>query len=181
MKPIIKPITNLPIKNFLTGEEYHLSSFDSLLSSDQLKQMVEACNQPLIFNFLFKTMFGGRKYNIEDAKKFESMNIKAWKEQKQFIFLIKNKDDRIISMLDIKSLGPESEIGYWSDVNYPGLMTNALTEIISIAKKSGYKSLHALILPHNKKSISLSERLGFRYVRKVFERKKHLRKYTLNL
>jgi RimJ/RimL family protein N-acetyltransferase len=181
MKQIIKPITNLPIKNFHTGEEYYLSSFNQPLTNIQLQQLVVTCNQPPIFKFLFESMFGGRKYNLKDAIKFTTDNIRNWKQQKQFTFHITNKDRQIVAMLDIKSPPIGSEIGYWADKNHPGLMTNALKEIINLSKKAGYKSLHTLILSTNQRSINLSKRLGFKYEKEVFEREKYLDKYTLDL
>ena len=163
MKTIIKPITNLSTKNFLTQEECYLSSLTYPFSDSDIKQIVSICNQPLIYKILFKKKLNNKPYQKKDALKFQKWANKGWKNQTWFVFTIRNKKGDIISCMDIKTTPPIAEVGYWSNKNYPGIITNAVKEMINLAKKANYKSLFAKILPTNYKSQNLVKRVGLKY------------------
>lgn len=178
MKPP-KPIT---IKNHLSAESCIISPLTKKFSEKDLIDLVESCNQPLIYNNLFKQKFDGRPYQKNDALEFANIGIMGWKQQKEFIFIIRNSEGKIVGGMDIKS-DPKTpaEIGYWADSNHSGFMTNAAKAMIDWAKDQNYTSLYALIVPQNTKSKSLVERLGFIYSGETKQRNKLYHKYTLTL
>ena len=51
-----------------------------------------------------------------------------------------------------------AELGYWSNPEFTGYMTNALKVFVSELKKLGFKSVYALTRPENKRSLGLLER-----------------------
>jgi RimJ/RimL family protein N-acetyltransferase len=48
-------------------------------------------------------------------------------------------------------------------MNSPGVMTNAVKCLITIARNAGYRKLYALVEPVNIKSIGVVQRSGFTY------------------
>lgn len=161
---IIDTPTNEIVFNYKTGEECSLVSNDnpSKISETDLIKITEICNQPSIYNFLFKFRLEGRPYTIDDAKGFVEWIAEGWKNQQWFVFLIRNNQNEIIGAIDIKSNNLDSaEIGYWADGNYSGIMTNAVKKIIEIAALAGYKSLYATTMPNNDRSQNVLTRNSF--------------------
>ncbi len=179
MKTIIKPITNLPVKNFLTGEELYISSLNYPFSESDIKQIISICNQPLIYEILFKKKLNSKPYQKKDAQKFQKWANKGWKDQTWFVFTIRNKQGDIVSCMDIKITPPKAEIGYWSNSKHPGIMTNAVIKMVDLAKKAKYKSLFARVLPTNYKSQNLLKRVGFKYSTRTMYEETLCFKYVL--
>ncbi|NDC37787.1 MAG: hypothetical protein EBZ48_07010 [Proteobacteria bacterium] len=62
-----------PITNRRTGTVYQMTpALHVPVSAEQLDTLVSICNEPAIYEFLFRDKRGGRSYQIEDAKSFFS-------------------------------------------------------------------------------------------------------------
>ncbi|MFA7252239.1 MAG: GNAT family N-acetyltransferase [Candidatus Paceibacterota bacterium] len=151
------------IVNYLTGEKYEmLGGKDMAFSDEDIKKIVEICNRPNTYDILFKKMCAGKPYTEENAKAFTNYAKGGWEKQTNFVFIIRKADSEIIGAIDIKSPNTErAEIGYWSDENYSGFMTNTVNELLSLAKEGGFKKLFAGVLARNSKSVGVLERSGF--------------------
>ncbi|MBU4209846.1 GNAT family N-acetyltransferase [Patescibacteria group bacterium] len=159
----ITPIKEV-ITNHKTNEECFLVSNEngSKFTKADLTKITQICNQPLVYNFLFKYKFKGRSYRINDAKKFIEWIVEGWTKQKWFVFFIRNSQNEIIGAIDIKSNNLElTEVGYWADYNHSGIITNATQTLIKLAKRVGYKKLYATTMPNNSRSQNVLTRNGF--------------------
>jgi len=153
----------IPFRNFINSKEYFLSRADSWPNDAATQTLISRkCNQPLIYQFLFKEKFKGRPYAQSDAKDFMSWAHKGWAEQSYFVFFIADHEQQIVGTLDIKSNSTKSaEVGFWSDAETPGNLSNALLEMIHVAKATGFNKFHAYALPNNLKSVGVLQRTGF--------------------
>lgn len=161
---IFKTPINEKIQNFKTGEVCHLVSNEKIeyFENKDYDKITKICNQPAVYDFLFKERLNGEEYKKENAIKFVDWMIDGWENQKWFVFLVRNSQNEIIAAIDIKSDNLESaEIGCWADENNPGIMTNATLKLLDLASKSGYKELFALIKPNNLRSQNVVTRSGF--------------------
>lgn len=151
------------ISNFKTGEKYKLEGGNQMvLTENDVNKIVEICNQENTYEMLFRKLFNNKEYTIEDAKNFINKVKAGWRNQNEFIFFVRKIENEIIGAIDIKSTDKErAEVGYWSDENYSGFMTNTLNELIKIAKEAGYKKLFAGVRDDNDKSINVLIRAGF--------------------
>lgn len=131
-----------------------------------IEQIVEICNEELIYSILFSFNFKGQKYTPDKAQSFIDYSLKGWKENKNFVFIIHTGGDKLAGVIEIKSNDKEcSEIGYWSSSKHPGIMTNALRELKKYAKSKGYKKLGAMVRTNNFGSQKVLKRNGFEYVK----------------
>ena len=132
------------------------------MKKEDIEKIVEICNRPGTYDFLFSKIFKGRAYTEADAKWFLNFVKEGWENQTNFVFIIRKSDSEIIGVIDIKSANLDrAEIGYWADENYSGFMTNTVNELLSLAKEGGFKKLFAGVLARNDKSIKVLERSGF--------------------
>ncbi|MBU4210474.1 GNAT family N-acetyltransferase [Patescibacteria group bacterium] len=168
MKNKTKILFTTPIKdviaNYKTGEKCVLVSNEATnkFTKADLIKIIKICNQPPVYNFLFKYRLKSKPYELNDAKEFTKWIVEGWNKQKWFVFLIRNSQDKIIGAIDIKSDNLDlAEIGYWADGNSLGIMTNATQRLIELAKKAGYKKLYATTMPNNDRSQSVLTRNGF--------------------
>lgn len=164
------PIFNQPVIEHFTGyrseKKYRLLSIDGNFkaSEDDLKNITKICNEELVYRFLFQDRLKGSPYIINDARKFIVWARDCWEKGESFFFLIRDEDNNIVACLDINSNNLESAaIGYWATKNSPGIMTNAVKRLCTIAKKAGYKKFYALVEPVNIRSIGVLQRAGFTY------------------
>lgn len=182
------PIFNEPISvNF---EKYNSDEVCTLVSLDQVRDLsnsdmetiIEICNQPLIYNFLFYNRLKGRKYSNADADRFTMWAKEGWKNKTHFVFLIKSEKDGIVACCDIKSPDLDSaEIGYWASNRSSGVMTNAINLLCDIAHKAGYKSIFGLVDPTNTKSLGVLSRNNFQNTGIVTEEGKEYLKFIKGL
>lgn len=165
-KPEFRKNIEREITNFKTGEIYKLIGGQEMAFSDEdIKQVNAICSQEEVYNVLFKIRFNNRPYTTEDATRFLQLVKKGWEEGTHFVFFVRNTENNIIGAVDIKSSNlNRAEIGYWSDINNSGFMTNALIELCSIAKEVKYKKLFGEVNPNNNKSAAVLERAGFEEV-----------------
>ena len=165
MKPQFTPPICHPIRNHFTNALFYLVSADPTLevNHQQLSQIVEACNQPMIYK-LFVRRLQGKPYSEADAHDFITWAQQGWQEATHYVFLITGQEKNIVGAIDIKSSDLNSaEVGYWMNKHYRGLMTNALKALIQIAHHASYQELYAHIHEQNTKSMGVAKRAGFRY------------------
>lgn len=182
------PIFGEPIcvdfEKYSTQDICTLVSVDQsgILSESDIEAITEICNQPLVYDFLFREKFNGRKYGHKDAERFIKWAQEGWKNKTHFVFLVRNENGEIVACCDIKSPNLESsEIGYWASNRTSGVMTNAVNLLCGIAHNAGYKSIFGLVDPTNTKSSGVLERNNFQNTEKVIEEGKEYLKFVKNL
>jgi RimJ/RimL family protein N-acetyltransferase len=178
----VGPPCKKSIINHLTGAIYHIFSCDEsfVLTYEDIQRIVEVCNQEAIYNLLFKERLGGKAYELENAEGFISWAKEGWNTRGYFVFLVRDENERIVGALDIKSANIESaEIGYWASADSPGFMTNAVRELVLVAKEMGYKQLYAFVKPSNSRSANVLIRAGFQYSGEVSVDSKTYKRYEL--
>lgn len=151
------------IQNHLTQERFSLVPLDdNFFPANACDQIVKIVNQPLIYSLLFSEKLKGRAYNSQDAEGFLEWAQRGWREGSYFVFLILTPRQTIAGAIDIKSNNPESaEIGYWMSDEHPGVMTNAVKELVNSARQAGYRELFAWTRETNLKSAGVLRRAGF--------------------
>ncbi len=172
-QPQINPPLSRAVQRYSSNEVYFLQSLDVSLqiSSGDLATIVERCNEPLIYKYLFKDSLDGRPYTIEDARIFIRWANLGWKEHRYFVFFIKDPGGKIAGCVEISSaILTESAIGYWITSTVSGVMTNMLSCLVDIAKEAGYRKLFALVEPDNTRSSRLLERVQFIHTSSPIER-----------
>lgn len=169
------------ITNYFDFKEAKLVPFNFDLSEEQIKDIVRICNSKLVYHFLFEERLKNKPYTIEDAKKFNEMAKKGWKDNTSFIYLLLD-DDFVVGAIDIKSNSKESsEIGYWADPEREGYITNTLLELITLAREDGFKKLYSKVELINDKSQRVLERVGFIQLETLKEKGKEYFKYEYSL
>lgn len=137
----------------------------TILTENNINEIVEACNQVAVYDFLFREKLSGKKYTKSDAESFIDWAVKGWVDGLYFVYLLRLNNDKIIGCIDIKSNNPElAEIGYWASSDFPGYMTNVVLEIIEQARRVGFEKLVAYTKFENIKSKGVLKRAGFNYV-----------------
>src|SRR5687767_3020745 len=76
-------------------------------------QLTEACNEPLIYDVLFRPRRLGAPYSRDDAERFLDEAGRGWLEGTHFVFLILGTGG-LIGNVAIETADLEAaEIGYW--------------------------------------------------------------------
>jgi len=183
-RPIFDEPISINFEKYDTKDVYTLISVDQsrVLSEPDIETITEICNQPLVYDFLFREKFKGRKYEYKDAEGFVKWAQEGWKNKTYFVFIIRNDKGEIVACSDIKSPNLDSaEIGYWASDKSSGVMTNAVKSLIGVAQKAGYKSLFGLVKPTNDKSSGVLNRNNFENVGLVTEDGEQYLKYFKEL
>ena len=165
----LSPI-NEEIQNFKTGEKCLLVSTENAIkfSRIDIEKIIDICNQKPVYEMLFRNKLEGKAYGEEQAKNFLSWIVGGWREQKFFVFFVRSSEGNIIGAVDIKSNDlSRAEIGYWADENHAGIMSNAVTKLIEIARNAGYKILFATARLDNKRSQNVLLRNNFLVVGEI--------------
>jgi RimJ/RimL family protein N-acetyltransferase len=162
----IKPYFQPPvIREFeALDKSYTLRSLDDSYkpSKNDIGTIVSACNEELIYRFLFRSGLHGRKYSHKDAAEFVKWSQKGWRDGNHFVFLVLKADSSPVGCIDISSDDIEhAPIGYWKTVRVKGIMPYVVNELLDIATKAGYKKLYAVVEPGNVRSSNLLKRTGF--------------------
>jgi len=146
-----------------TGLQYLMVPASQIpLTPEQIANVATICNQPSLFEFVFNERFGGRVYELSDAENFLHWAAKGWQEQSHFVFLLTDAAGLITACIDIKSAErSQAEVGYWCSEHHRGVMSNALTELITLAHEAGFDSLFAFVRKDNPASIKVLEKNGF--------------------
>jgi RimJ/RimL family protein N-acetyltransferase len=155
----------VPVINAKTGIHYQMVPASRVDSTDeQLSNLVSICNQPLIYEFLFKERLSGVAYNLDNARSFLEWAKDGWQNRSHFVFFLVGGGGLIVGALDIKSNDRAgAEIGYWCSQEHPGLMTNAVAELAKFARSNRFTSLWARVRSDNEGSKRVLEKNGFQY------------------
>jgi RimJ/RimL family protein N-acetyltransferase len=161
-----KPDLTAPVvREFEAFErKYTLRSLDEslLITQTDIDDIVRACNEELIYRFLFRSGLGGREYSEKDAIEFVKWANKGWRDGIHFIFLIQDSADKIIGCIEISSDDiQQALIGYWKTSRVKGIMNSVIKCLIEIARDAGYLNLYAMVEPLNIRSSNLLKRTGF--------------------
>jgi len=157
------------IKNYITNESYHLVSADNsyIVTDNNLKELHDICNEPLIYKEIFQSNLHGKTYPIKKAQKYFDWSNEGWQTKSYFNFILLSPDNKICGNIDIKSNNlAAAEVGYFVSANHKGIITNAVKELISFAKSKKYKSLYAYTTPKNYRSQQVLKRCKFKEVNK---------------
>ncbi len=161
--PTFEHIIKKEVRNFKTGEICYMEGgLEMTFSDEDVQAITRICSQDEVYDMTFRYRMAGKPYTEEKARNFITRLQAGWRDQTRFTFIVRNSNNEIIGTIDIKSPDLDgAEIGYWSDKNSSGFMTNALNELVLVAAQAGYRTLHAKVLTHNTKSTNLLERVGF--------------------
>ncbi len=152
--------------NKRNGSAYRvLPAFKVRRTEVQLSQLVQICNQPDIYEILFRHRFGGRPYANTDAAEFFAWANAGWEGQTHFVYLVTDADGIVCAALDIKSADRAMpEVGYRCSLEHRGLMTEAVGKLIQWARTAGIQSLYAIVRKDNAASINVLQRNNFKNV-----------------
>lgn len=153
----------LGLRNALNGDDYVLVSADEVpRTSRHLAAIARTCNEPLVYDRLFRQRRQGRPYSAKEAEAFLRWAQAGWEHSTHFVFLVLSPHDEIVGALDIKSPDPHAgEVGYWASGQHRGVMTNALLELVRVAQAAGFCRLWANPERDNAGSLALLRRAGF--------------------
>jgi len=153
------------IRNYRSGEVYILQPAIDVHVTEKLKQqIVSRCNEPAIYEFLFRSKLAGKPYEIKMASEFIDWSRCGWETHEYFVFFISNYHGELVACIDIKSANLASaEIGYWASTKFPGIMTNAVIQLSQLAKQTGFLRFFANVRKDNLKSANVLTRAGFEF------------------
>jgi [ribosomal protein S18]-alanine N-acetyltransferase len=163
MKPDFSAFRPMELRNVKTGELAHLVRADTVeVSSDLVDQVTRICNEPLIYDFLFRRGLHGAPYPPEKAREFLDQVAHGWQEQTHFVFFIVLPDGHVAGNVEIESPDLDAaDIGYWASTRHPGFMTPAMAAVCDVARAAGYRSLYAHTRTYNERSMAVLRRNGF--------------------
>lgn len=162
MKPDFHSFKPLPIKRKGNAGLYFLQRADEIVPTPEiLESIFETCNEPHIYNWLFKES-KPQGYQRKDAADFLKWGAEGWKKNAYFLFLMVSDKEEIVGAIDIKGNEIEAgEIGYWISQRHRGLGTSAVEALKIAAKDAGFKQLYAQVKSGNASSTTILKRNGF--------------------
>ncbi len=163
MLPILPAELQVPLHHPLSGKTYTLVCADALRQTpEEVADLIAACNEPLIYEWLFRERQAGQPYDRARAAGFYSWSSGGWQDGTHFVFALLSPCGRLVGMLDIKSTDLDAaEVGYWLRGAHGGLMSTALEALAAVAQRAGYRALYARVLPGNRRSLAVLERVGW--------------------
>lgn len=152
-----------PVVNAKTGKTYTLDKITALTPDDRtLSDLVRICNEPAIYDFLFRERLKGATYTAEDARGFLAWGSKGWAEKAYFVFIVRDEHGHIAAATDIRANTlVESEVGYWASSKHSGIMTPTLNALTKVALRAGYAALMAYVRLDNDRSRQVLLTNGF--------------------
>lgn len=169
----------VPIVNHLTGRAYNLVRASDMNGDPSNQQRIAAiCNEPEVYEWLFRDLFEGRPYEEAKAREWLRWSREGWSSGTHFVFAVIDDEQRIAAACDIKSAEPVAEIGYWASQKHRGVMTNAVKAMCALAREAGFRRLFARTKEKNVRSQAVLVRAGFE--RKPSEQSGH-RRFELSL
>jgi len=105
----------LKIENFFNREIYTVQSVDESykFSFQDINDIAMVCNEPHVYDFLFRHKLNGEIYSKNGAFSFINYSWEGWRNDEKYTFTIRNPNGNIVGALDIKSNNlEEGEIGY---------------------------------------------------------------------
>jgi RimJ/RimL family protein N-acetyltransferase len=169
------PLTRT-IYRYPDHEPYTLFSLDPSYTptEDTINTIVDICNEPLIYNRLFKDMCQDQPYSKTNNIRFFNWAHEGWSKNAWFVFHVKDANGKTCACIDIKSNDlNHGEVGYWASASSSGIMTNALLELCTLAHEVGYQRLYLLIAPDNTKSLGVARRAEFTAIGEETHNNKH--------
>ena len=151
------------IRNALNRNDYSLVAMDLIEPSDAvIAQVTSICNERLVYDWLFREMLSGQPYPPSKAKEWIARGRDGWKQNTHFVFAVVDQKGGIAAACDIKSADASwAEVGYWSSSEHCGVMTNAVVELIELARDAGFEYLFAETRKGNTRSQAVLHRSGF--------------------
>lgn len=136
---------------------------EGTLDDVDLHQLVKVCNQPLIFDVIFKERVESDHYPFSKAEEFRSWAAEGWQKGTYFVYVVRCQG-KVVGNIDIKSNKTDgAEVGYLMSSKVPGYMTNVLLGLLKQAKSAGFERLVSYTKPMNDKSQRLLKRAGFEH------------------
>jgi RimJ/RimL family protein N-acetyltransferase len=152
----------VPILNHVTGRPYDLTPAAELNpDAATLARIVAICNEPEVYDWLFREPLEGRPYPEEMARQWIEWSKAGWLAKTHFVFVVRDERKGVAAACDIKSNAPNAEIGYWSSRHHRGVMTNAVAAMCSLAADAGFLELFARTKQRNLRSQAVLARAGF--------------------
>ncbi|MBC8135753.1 MAG: GNAT family N-acetyltransferase [Fibrella sp.] len=149
-----------PILNVRTGANYELVPANRTEADPAT--IVLICNEPPIYDLLFAERYAGKPYVPADAERFLAWAERGWRDGTHFVYLLRSESGAVAGALDIKSANlPSTEIGYWLGVHHSGVMANAVSALLEVARNAGYAELFGLVRQTNTRSANVLKRAGF--------------------
>lgn len=173
-----------PVLRFPTQEPCVLQALDDNVAWTPRDEsaIVAICNEPLIYQRLFRKRLGGQPYSLAEARGFLRWAQQGWRDRSWFVFLLRDSHTQVAAAIDIKSVHTEgAEIGYWASATRPGIMTNAVLQLCDVAREAGYRRLFALIAPDNTQSLGVVRRAGFVQAEDVMRDDTHYQQFARDL
>jgi len=149
--------------NYFTSEKYHLTPLCNIECTDSLLSEISSiCNESKIYTVLFHELCGGLPYTGKHARGWVEWAHSGWNNNTHFCFGIFSNSGKLVAACDIKNNNiEESEIGYWSSISHPGIITNSVIVLGKLARIAGYKSLMGRTVHQNKASTRVLLRSNF--------------------
>jgi RimJ/RimL family protein N-acetyltransferase len=159
-----EPSRAMHVKNFLNGGLYELVRADRLgVTQERLEQIARVCNEPAVYEWLFKDRLKGKEYTPSDSALFMAWCCRRWQESGPYAFFVVKDGGEIAACCDIKSNEAEgAEVGYWASERHRGVMTNSVVQLCALARETGYQWLSARTRKGNLRSARVLQRVGFR-------------------
>ena len=152
----------LQIVNHLNGRPFRLiRAHDLRPDTSNLAVIVSICNQPEVYDWLFRGPLDGRPYTEINAHWWLNWASEGWATGSHFGFAVIDQDQHIAAACDIKTADAVAEIGYWASQHHRGIMTNAVIALRDWAERTGYNGLFARTKRTNYKSQNVLQRAGF--------------------
>jgi RimJ/RimL family protein N-acetyltransferase len=174
---MLKPIK---VRNFLSQKVGVLVPLldEELISDKDVQQIKNIFNSHDVYDRLFKRTLKNRAFTLENVKRYIKWSVTQTLNKNNITYIIRDKNTIVCGGIDLQKVDSETAtIGYWADPKTPGFITNAVKEIIKVAKEIGYKNIDAYPEEGNEKSIKVLNRLDFKYVEKIIKPDKVLLKY----
>lgn len=171
------------IRNALSGKEYSLVALDLIEpSAEIIGQVTSICNEQLVYDWLFREMLSDQPYPPSMAKEWLAWGRDGWKQNTHFVFAVVDQNGGIAAACDIKSADASwAEVGYWSSNDHRGVMSNAVVELIDLAREAGFEHLFAETRKGNTRSQGVLRRAGFELAQQKPTRGDHHIVFSINI
>jgi RimJ/RimL family protein N-acetyltransferase len=163
-RPDFSAFTSRELRNLKTGEAAALVRADLVrVTPERVEEVVRICNEPRVYDVLFRRTLRGAPYPPEKAIAFLDGAARGWRERTHFVFLIVAAGGRLVGNVDIEADDlAAAEIGYWATASRAGFISPAVAAVCDLARAAGYRSLYAHTRPDNERSVAVLRRSGFR-------------------
>lgn len=159
-----------------TGETYRLVAAPAFEPSEaRAEELVRRCNEPAVYDALFRRRLEGRAYGRRDAVSFLAWARRQWAAGRHFVFFSVSPGDELAGTVDIKAPPPRArlaepplrpsdlpaEVGFWASAEHRGTGSAAMEALCGVAERAGYHALVAQAASDNERSFAALERCGF--------------------